>query len=75
MHGSKRAGPVVPHGSRVTRFQTARYRRFNVFWVTWKRARSTHFYILEFGVTELNATFETTAVSLPGQIDLGSARQ
>ena len=34
-----------------------------------------HFYILEFDATELNSTFETTAVLLPGQIDLSSARQ
>ena len=37
-------------------------------------ARSTYFCILEFGATELNSTFETTAETLP-QIDLSSARQ
>ena len=31
--------------------------------------------MLEFGATELNSTFETTAVLLPGQIDSSSARQ
>ena len=35
-----------------------------------------HFFILELGATELNLTFETAAVLLPGQIaDLSSARQ
>ena len=46
---------------------------FNVFWVNFVVFHILD--ILEFGATELNSTFETTALPMPGQIDLSSARQ
>ena len=68
------------HGSSATWFQTACYCRaeLNLSIILMYFGLICSFYAflyLEFGTTELNSTFETTAVPLPGQIDLSLAQQ
>ena len=56
---------LLPPGTKLINY-------FNIFWVN-LLVLHISIIILEFGATELNSTFETSAVPLPGQNDLSSA--